>query len=267
MADLRSAPYHRFETYTSDFAKRQGLKLFSFHSPSDILALHPGLFESGLGSSPVALGEVQLQLLTISSKDAYAFLRSDTPTRGLTSTIAVSSESAYDTLSSHLESSYNYPHSSYGFNYSFPLDLEMDFQSIRVDGVPDYTAVNPIQTNNVLAATVDPISFVTLPPTPLYSPYMAAAHTKSFQTRTRFSDYGAPTRVNDPSSSDYFSELTYSAGAMAQSAVSPTRVSVPITAVAPLVRPGDNERDDSRKKYRCTVCPHCNLFPFILPRL
>src|SRR5580704_2880852 len=104
-----------------DFAKQQSLDFFSFHSPSDILAPHPDLFESELDSSLAAFDEIQLQLLTVDSNDAYSFLRSDTPTCGPPSTITVSSESAYDSLSSHSESFYNYPQSPYPSNYSFPL--------------------------------------------------------------------------------------------------------------------------------------------------
>jgi hypothetical protein len=259
MADLQSAPFpHSFESYTSD-AKQQGLNFFSFHSPSDILAPHPDLFESELDSSLAAFDEVQLQLLTVDSNDAYSFLRSDTPTCGPPSTITVSSGSAYDSLSSHSESFYNYPHSSYGSNYSFPLELEMDFQRIRVDGVPNYAEVNAQTNNNSLAATVDPTSFGTLPPTPPHSPHMAASHAKSFDTRTSFSDYGAPTRVNN-SSSDFYSQLGYTTSAIVQSTVAPTRVSpqVPVMASAPLGH-DDDERTDPRKKYRCTVCPRCNV--------
>src|ERR1700710_3056749 len=91
--------YSAFEPYGSEFTKQGGgLDFASFHSPSDILAPHPDLFELELDSSLAAFNEVQLQLLTVDSNDAYSFLRSDTPTCGPPSTITVSSESAYDTL-------------------------------------------------------------------------------------------------------------------------------------------------------------------------
>jgi hypothetical protein len=252
MSEPQTSPYPAFEAYNSDYAKQQGLDFFSFHSPSDILAPHPDLFESELDSSLAGFDEVQLQLLTVDSNDAYSFLRSDTPTCGPPSTITVSSESAYDSLSSRSESFYNYPQSPFdSSNYSFPLDLEMDFQRIRVDGVSDYGGVNS-QNSSALVATVDPNSFGTLPPTPPHSPPLATA--KAFD-RTSFSDY-TPSRINNSTASDYYGHLSYNSDALAHSTVSPSHVSHQLPMVPSLVsgRPND-DRADARKKYKCTACP------------
>jgi hypothetical protein len=260
MSDPQTSPYTpAFEAYNSDFAKQQGLDFFSFHSPSDILAPHPDLFESELDSSLAAFDEIQLQLLTVDSNDAYSFLRSDTPTCGPPSTITVSSESAYDSLSSHSESFYNYPQSPYPSNYSFPLDLEMDFQRIRVDSVADYTIS---QNLNALEATVDPTSFGALPPTPPRSPPThppSKPYEKAYESRTSFSDYGPPTR--NSVSPEYYSQLNYNAAAMAQSTVSPSHISTQLPVVPSIPHSDDNYKGDSRKKYKCTACPRGKYFP------
>ena len=226
-----------------------------FHPPSDVLAPHPDLFESELDSSLAACGASELQLFTVDSNIDPYFWRSDTPTCGPPSTLTASSESAYDSLSSYSESFYNYPPHS-PTNYSF---LEMDFQRIRVDAVPDYAAVNPSQTNNtsVLATTVDPTSFGTLPPTPPHSPPVPSV--KSFD-RSSFSDYGPPTRLGSSASPDYFGQLSYTADTLTRSTVSPSRVStqLPLAQSIPLVRPSSDDGSkggDPRKKYKCNVCP------------
>lgn len=250
MSDPQSANLHpsAFEAYTSDYSKhqQQGLDFFSFHSPSDILAPHPDLFESELDSSLAAFDEVQLQLLTVDSNDAFSYLRSDTPTCGPPSTITVSSESAYDSLSSRSESFYNYPNSPYAStNYSFPLDLEMNFNRIRVDS--DYAT----------QATVDPNSFGALPPTPPRSPPMASP----FDQRSSFSDYGGsrPGRLNTSAASDYYAHLGYGTGA--QTTVSPSHMTSQLPIVSPVSHTrslrgvDDDSKEDARKKYKCNSCP------------
>ena len=243
-----------FDAYNSEYAKQQqqGLDFFSFHSPSDILAPHPDLFESELDSSLAAFDEVQLQLLTVDSNDAFSYLRSDTPTCGPPSTITASSESAYDSLSSRSASYYNYPNSPYApTNYSFPLDLEMDFQRIRVDNVSDYGANPPQQT------TVDPNSFGALPPSPPRSPPVATP----FEHRSSFSDYGGarPGRMNGSGSTDYYTHLNY--GNEAQATVSPSHVNSQLSGVPPVPHArslrglDDESKDDARKKYKCSACP------------
>jgi hypothetical protein len=245
-----------------DFAKQQSLDFFSTHSPSDILAPHPDLFESELDSSLAAF-DLQLQLLTVDSNDAYSFLRSDTPTCGPPSTLTVSSESAYDSISSRSDSFYNYPYSSYSSSdYSFPLDLDMDFQRIRVDGVTDYAsavAVNSAQptAGGVLSSTVDPTSFGTLPPTPPHSPPLNNG--KSYEARSSFSDYGPSPRISI-TAPDYYSQLSFNADALAHSTVSPSRISavLPQTPIPQHTSSDDGYKSDSRKKYKCNVCPRGN---------
>ena len=246
-----------YSPFGSEFTKQQGgLDFVSFHSPSDILAPHPDLFELELDSSLAAFNEVQLQLLTVDSNDAYSFLRSDTPTCGPPSTITVSSESAYETLSSHSESFYNFSDSSYQpANCSFPLDLEMDFQRVRVSnsGCSDYSTSAAMQSNNSLPVTVDPSAFGALPVSPRSSP---ADH--SFK-RTSYSDYGGASRipaVPKSSSADYYG-LGYLG---TDHGVSPNTMSqLPIPSTVPQARAvrglDDQSKEDPRKKYQCPTCP------------
>ncbi|KAK0233327.1 hypothetical protein EDD18DRAFT_1121539 [Armillaria luteobubalina] len=212
-----------------DYSKpstQQGLDFLSFAAPLDVVAPHPDLFESELDSSLAGIDQAQLQLLTVDSNDAYSFLRSDTPTRGPPSAITESSarSSAYE---SSYDSAYEYPAS----NYSFPLDLEMDFQRIRVDALSDYSPAN-----------VDPNSFGSLPPTPPLSPPSAAA--KQYVARTSYSDYGPPSR----SAGYYYS--------MGQATVSPSHIStqLPVVPNVPPIRV-DDHKQDPRKKYQCPSCP------------
>jgi hypothetical protein len=226
-----------YNTTKSQQAQQQGLDNFFSFQPSDVLAPHPDLFESELDLISADLDPEALQLLTVDSQDAFAFLRSDTPTCGPLSTITASSESAYDSVSSRSESYYNYPHSPYpASNYSFPLDLEMDFQRIRVDPVAEFTA----------SALNDPKSFGTLPPTPPRSPQHGETYEKNFETRTSYSDYGPPRR--NSVASDYY----YSMG----QSVSPQQV--PIVPSIPLVQTSDDQKADPRKKYKCNACPRGN---------
>ncbi|EGO02732.1 hypothetical protein SERLA73DRAFT_176077 [Serpula lacrymans var. lacrymans S7.3] len=253
-----------FEAYNAEYAKQQqqGLDFISFHSPSDILAPHPDLFELELDSSLAAFNEVQLQLLTVDSNDAYTFLRSDTPTCGPPSTITVSSESAYDSLSSHSESFYNYPSSPYSStNYSFPLDLEMDFQRIRVEGgVSDYGGVSVTPpTSGARPITVDPNSFSALPPTPSPQPPLSVPAAESAFDQSTFSDFAETNaRVNSSASPDYYAQLGYNVGVSNQTTISPSNVSqfpvasVPQTRTRPVE---DDIKDDPRKRYKCVSCP------------
>jgi uncharacterized Zn-finger protein len=229
MSDPVSAAFYNSDL---DYSKHnQGLDFLSFHSPGDILAPHPDLFESDLDSSLAAFDQVQLQLLTVDSNDAYSFLRSDTPTCGPPSSFTVSSASeSYDAASN-----YNLPTSPYSStDYSFPIDLDMEFQKFRVDAVSDYG----------LATTVDPNSFGALPPTPPRSPEVAAsAPPKPY--RSSFSDYGSY-------SSDY--RLAFSP-TVAPSSLSPLPPQHPSSVPNRFAGESDEARADPRKKYRCTTCP------------
>lgn len=242
MAD--STIFHSaFEGYNSEYKPQQlhqpnpslATDFFSFNS-NDITTPDLEAFENELDLISQEFDADALQLFSVDSSDAFSYLRSDTPTCGPPSTITVSSESAYD--SSRSESFYNYPQSPYpASNYSFPLDLEMDFQRIRVDSVRDFA--NPLDP-------ADPTSFGVLPPSPDRS------HSR---TRSSFSDY-APARRTSVSS-DYYNKVNYATGAVGGT-IAPSRVVGPIS----LPQADDEYKGgDPRKKYKCSACPR-GTFPF-----
>ncbi|KZT23753.1 hypothetical protein NEOLEDRAFT_1068712 [Neolentinus lepideus HHB14362 ss-1] len=276
--DLES--YGKSKTPPASDYKQQGFggfDLFSFQTPSDVLAPHPDLFESELDRSLEACADqFQLQLLTVDSNDAFSFLRSDTPTyNGPPSTITASSESAYESLSSHSESFYNYP-SSPNFtpsNYSFPLDLDMDFRRISVGHghLDDYAAVTSVaqQQSNGYAAT-DPSSYQSMQLAAATNGSSGAAPPSAFERavsydrRASLSDYepsGGVSSGFSSSSSDYYPQYKYSPRARAESSASSTNVSpkMPAMPSVPIIPPlsgrGQKEEyDDPRKKYSCPTC-------------
>ncbi|KAJ3973444.1 hypothetical protein EV361DRAFT_61550 [Lentinula raphanica] len=219
---------------------------FSYHASADPLAPLPDEFESDLDAL-AGLEDINLDLLTVEN-NAFQFLRSDTPTCGPPSTLTVSSESAYDSLSTHSESLYSFsPHTT--SHYSVPLDFEMDFQRIVVD--PFASAQAQAQVLNGMDS-VDPTAAFTnnLPPTPPRSPAnRGQVSTKSYMPRSSFSDYG-PTRS---SMNDYYSSQLANYGV----AVSPGHVNnqLPVVPSIPLPPSDEEYKGDPRKKHKCNVCP------------
>jgi len=213
---------------------------FAFH---DIVAPSVDSFEYDLDliSQNHDFNAFQLELTQVNS--AY---NNTVPTQGPGSAITFSSESSsQDTLSCYSEPfSHASPPTS---NYSFPLDVEMDFQRIRVD---DFAGSQPMD---------DPTSFGTLPPTPPRSPPMplpatAKSFEKPFVSRTSFSDYSPPTKRSSVTS-DYYNHLSYNTGVVAQSTISPSHISNSAPVVTSTPRVVDEAKGDPRKKYKCTVCP------------
>lgn len=140
-----------------------GFDFSSFASPSDILAPHPDLFESELDSTLAGFDPSELQSLIDNETDAFTFFRTDTPTCGPPSTFTVSSESAYETLSSYSESIYRQATSELGL----PLNFDMDFARASISTAhSDYGSTNAQhqhqhqqhQTLSAAAAGLDVIS-------------------------------------------------------------------------------------------------------------
>ncbi|KAF9471063.1 hypothetical protein BDN70DRAFT_820510 [Pholiota conissans] len=245
MSDAQSYQ-HAYDVYNNDFAKQQSLDLFSFHSPSDVVAPHPDLFESDIDSNLAAFSD-HLQLLTVDSNDAYNFFRTENPQwQGPLSTITVSSES----LSSHSESFYNEQINSYAptpVNNAqiFDFDLEMDFRRVTVGS--EYGVVQP--SINIMDDN-DPTSFGALPPTPPRSPPVPM--NKPYAARTSYSDYGPPSRRGSTTSSDYYGYTS----SHAHPTVSPLHISTQLPTLASVTpQPADEYKGDPRKKYRCSACP------------
>jgi hypothetical protein len=241
-----------FEAYTTDYAKQAlDLDLFSFHSPTDILAPHPDLFEADLESSLAALDPQTLELLSFDPTEIFTFTRSETPTCGPLSTFTASSQSTYDSQSSRSESSFSFASSPYTpSNSSFPydFDIDMNFQKFRVDGASEYGSS---LSSSGLAGAVDPNPFGPLPITPPLSPEMGAATpSKTMGYRSSLSDY-APARGPDPFNYHNPVELEHT--------VVPSNILSTSTPTAPIMsnHPVDSDGTihDPRKKYKCTICP------------
>jgi uncharacterized Zn-finger protein len=236
---------------SNDHGKRQNHPAFDFtyHALADPLAPLPDEFESDLDALPDLEG-LDIELLT-RENDAFQLLRSETPTRGPSSVITVSSESAYDSLSVHSESLYSYsPHST--SSYSFPLDFEMEFQRIAVD--PYASAQAQARALNGLDSVDPAVTFAAaLPPTPPRSPVnRAQVSAKPYVSRSSFSDYGASTRSSMPS--DYYNQLSSYGVTVSPNHVS-SQLPLPVVPSIPLVPSSEEYKGDPHKKYKCTSCP------------
>ncbi|KAJ7630596.1 hypothetical protein FB45DRAFT_793163 [Roridomyces roridus] len=243
-------PGNPFDEFTADYNK--GFVSFQTNQLDDPGLFDPDLFELEVDTSLAGFDDDQLQLLTIDSHDAYSFFRSDTPTRGPPSNITASSESAYDSLSSYSESFYNYPHSPQPpSNYSFPLDLEMDFNRIRVDAATSEYAAPQTSSD---AAAADRISFgaAAAPDATRSKAY------KAYGSRTTFSDYGPSTTRRPSVPVDLYSQLNFEQPTVPT--VSPSHISaqlptIPSAQMAQVPEEDDLKGGDARKKYRCSACP------------
>ncbi|KAF8807263.1 hypothetical protein BYT27DRAFT_7097950 [Phlegmacium glaucopus] len=251
--------FNAYDPYNSnEFTKQhQSLDFFSFHSPLDVIAPHPDLFESDIDSNLAAYPD-QLQLLTVDSNDAYNYWKAEQPQQlGPPSTITVSSES-FESLSSHSDSFYEQLsyYSPSNISPKHLLDLDMEFSRVRVGS--EYSIA---QSNiSLLDETNDPTCFGTLPPTPPRSPTVpidsdsSKVFEKPYIPRSSYSDF-CPPRRNSTSSSDYYSHLGFTPS-LAHSSVSPLHISAQlptVTSVTP--QPVEESKGDPRKKYRCTACP------------
>ena len=244
--------FNAYDPFTNnELTKHLSLDFFSFHSPSDVVAPHPDLFESDIDSNLAAYPD-QLQLLTVDSNDAYNYWKAEQQ-QGPPSTITVSSES-FESLSSHSDSFYDqisyYSPSNIASNQL--LDLDMEFSRVRV-GSEYSTAQSDI---NLLNETNDPTSFGTLPPTPPRSPLdseSSKVFDKPYITRTSYSDY-CPQTQSSTTSSDYYSHLGYTPS-LGHTSVSPLHVSAQLQTIASVTPKLEEFKGDPRKKYRCTACP------------
>jgi len=240
----------------NELTKHLSLDFFSFHSPSDVVAPHPDLFESDIDSNLAAYPD-QLQLLTVDSNDAYNYWKAEQAPQGPPSTITVSSES-FESLSSHSDSFYDqlsyYSPSNIASNQL--LDLDMEFSRVRV-GSEYSTAQSSI---SLLNETNDPTSFGTLPPTPpSHSPTLpldsesSKVFDKPYIARTSYSDY-CPQTQSPTNTSDYYSHLGYTPS-LGHTSVSPLHISAQLQTIAPVTPKLEDFKGDPKKKYRCTACP------------
>ena len=241
----------------NELTKHLSLDFFSFHSPSDVVAPHPDLFESDIDSNLASYPD-HLQLLTVDSNDAYNYWKAEQAPQGPPSTITVSSES-FESLSSHSESFYDqlsyYSPSNIASNQL--LDLDMEFSRVRVGSEYSTTQSNI----SLLDETNDPTSFGKLPPTPpSHSPTLppldsdsSKVFDKPYITRTSYSDY-CPQTQSSTNTPDYYSHLGYTPS-LGHTSVSPLHISAQLQTIAPVTPKLEEFKGDPRKKYRCTACP------------
>ncbi|KAF8591960.1 hypothetical protein K439DRAFT_617507 [Ramaria rubella] len=264
-------------------------------SPGDVHAPHPDLFELELDSSIIALpqgDQEQLQLLNIELSDPYAFVRSDTPRCGPPSSFTVSSESTYDSYSSHSESLYNY--SNPDFSNDYRVELGIDFSRFSVD-VDAAAAEAKVQLNaaanikdepdnaSVLLSKVDNDPTLGSPNNVFGVPYA----TTDVNRRSSYQEglTPAPAALGNAAQYpvEYFASTIFNHKSMAsmQSTISPstlipTRVptiaNMGHTSASPTPSATNSthsagsahasspqhdmsEHRDPRKKYRCSSCP------------
>jgi len=239
----RSQSAASFEAF-SDHQKT--LSTFDFFiNPIDPFAPHPEVFESELDSSLSGLeGSLEAfnnTLFTIPRGDIFY----NTP-----SLFTTSSDSAYDTVSTHSESFYNYPASPYSPT-SFPhnLDLDMDLNQVHTGGGSEYggsVALSALDHAN------DPTSFGALPPTPPRTPIATNKiyNNRSYANTSCFSDYspGSSTVGTD----QFFASIEFGNTHVNHSTVAPMNVSTGSLAPAPTVL--EDQKLDPRRKHKCLKC-------------
>jgi hypothetical protein len=219
---------HQQETTTQ--RKPQVYPFDLFQPTQDIIAATPDSFDFDLDLSLSTEDSSALQLLSVDPNPAFHFVRPETAKPGPLSTFTVSSESAYESLSSQSESLYrsSYSQASYAASdFSFPLD--MDFDRIRLDTMSEYGSSYGGSAYNVpqpTAVDLDAAVGFGLPPSPPYSPDSPKPRQESF------SDYESPFTANP--------------------AASPNMSISPSASLTPELEDKDT---DPRKKYKCNVCP------------
>ncbi|TEB39331.1 hypothetical protein FA13DRAFT_1620302 [Coprinellus micaceus] len=227
-----------------DYSKANlNLEFLSFHSPNDLVAPPPDLFEFDVDSGLEGFEE-QLQLF-----DTTTFNIPRGPA-GPLSTLTTSgvSDSASDDIFSDISSFYNQNPSQPSFTTQSPnfdfKQIEMEFQRVRVTG-SDYGAPQSLGLDDHSDSSV----FGQMPTPPRSPPAPLGAASAKFHSRGSFSDYGPPRR----SSSDIFSHLGYNG--LGGNTVSPLHLT---TQLPPLSTPNmavEEIKGDPRKKYKCPSCP------------
>ncbi|KAJ4482492.1 hypothetical protein J3R30DRAFT_3286530 [Lentinula aciculospora] len=153
-----------------------------------------------------------------------------------------SSESSYDSRSTHSESSYGPPARDTVSHYPFSVDLDSEFQKFSVDTQAQILALD----------CIDRATFSAMP-TGAYSPTnLAPVAAMSYDRRSSFSDYGPST-----DNTGFFLSQLASYGTIAGATVSADQINAQLTelpsiTLSPLMV--DPQRGNSSKKYKCDVC-------------
>lgn len=247
--------------------QQASLDWLSYAAPDDIHAPHPDLFEYDLEASLHGVDQSQLQLLNLDyNADSFQFLRDGHSACGPPSTITISSESAYETLSNHSESLYSFPHSpTYSSIESvYSNDLHMGFAKFNVDaGDCAVAAPQPINAAGTLHliddTDTDCNSFGELP----ISPYDSVSSGSSY-------DYDNPSinPINVITPAEFYRPAQRVLPAPQRTpptsaSISPISIPHPIPrlSIASMSDAGSNAstgsqaNGDGRRKYQCPSCP------------
>ena len=216
-----------------------------FINPStDPVAPHPEIFDSEVDSSlagfdgpledflPNAVFNISLNESSFYNNAPSAF--------------TTSSDSAYDTVSIHSGSFYNYPNSPYPPSAFLYADMELG--QVHPRGGSDYGSNATLST---MDSGADPTSFGPLPPTPPRSPINSS---RSYAAPTCFSDYSA---TSGSVGSEYFASLEFGPTSMNHPTVSPMNVSTRTLGPAPT---GIEDKMDPRRKHRCPKCARGEIY-------
>ncbi|KAH8100470.1 hypothetical protein BXZ70DRAFT_148403 [Cristinia sonorae] len=176
--------------------------------------------------------------------DIISFLRSDTPTRGVPSTITISSvsESNYDSHYADSLSSYG-PSASPSSQYSANSLAEIDMEMCRL-GVDNSSAYGGVMASaDSDTSSPGSVSLASFSPPPAYH-------------RGSFSDYEPmiPHRLRGPAS-DYPQVSRYTQSVM-QTTVVPANMTAQLPGVSQSPSPlhSGPEDNDPKKKYPCHLC-------------
>ncbi|KAJ3998830.1 hypothetical protein F5050DRAFT_1566400 [Lentinula boryana] len=205
----------------------------------DVLAPPTDDFDSYLDALLIGNNLDNLHVPTVNPQ--IQFRGSDSYNCGPSSAFTFSSsESSYDTRSTHSESSYGYPPRDAALGHSLSLGLDSELQRLKLD-----TQALALQVMD----GIDPATF----DTPLSPPNFMLASANLYGCESRFSDYGLST-----STGNYFNQLeTYgtTAGVTSTDQINSlfTFTGLPSITLGPST--DDSRRGTPRRKYNCTICP------------
>ncbi|KAJ3917992.1 hypothetical protein F5877DRAFT_79437 [Lentinula edodes] len=217
------------------------------NSMEDVVAPTTDEFDSDLD----ALFEgINFDALTVQTTNprAFQFHGSDSfSLRGPASAFTFSSsESSYESHSTHSESSYGHSSRDAASDYSLSFDLDSEYQRFSVDTQAQSQGLTLGRLD-----CIDPTAFNTMPASPYNPSDLALIATKSYDSKSSFSDYG-------PSTANFLNQLA-SYGTIAGATVSVDQIDSHLSgvysiALAPSSTDDSRKDNSSKKKYKCTVC-------------
>jgi len=226
----------------------------------DIVAPHAEEFELDLDSSFADIGDLSVpyNATTTDAFDIGAYLRSETPRRGLGSSFTASSESTSVYGSNYETNSYYSGYSpSSQYSNSFPVVNVEDLGTIDMD--LRRMGIFSQETNSLSSI---PTANPDLSPNTITLSSLSPA---SFSSRSSFSDYEPSNqiRVGSSAASDYYPQTADRYPTVPiQATVSPANVTAQLPVVASHSSPSHSSSrsesgvtGDPKRKYQCPNCP------------